>query len=62
MYGRFWVFTEVHLFTEREFSRLADNAGLHIDKHFYIDYETGELRRWSIEGQLFFVLRHECSP
>jgi 2-polyprenyl-3-methyl-5-hydroxy-6-metoxy-1,4-benzoquinol methylase len=48
--------TRGHVFTHREFRSLAHAAGLNIEKHFVVDYDTGERRRWSIEGHLLYVL------
>jgi len=48
--------TRGHVFTHREFRSLAHSAGLNIEKHFVVDYATGECRRWSIEGHLLYVL------
>jgi 2-polyprenyl-3-methyl-5-hydroxy-6-metoxy-1,4-benzoquinol methylase len=51
------VTTRGHVFTGREFRTLALAAGLSIEKTFIVDYTTGELRRWSWEGNLLYVLR-----
>jgi len=50
--------TTGHVFTQAEFAALAAAAGLGIDKRFVIDYATGGLRRWSLDGHLLYVLRH----
>jgi 2-polyprenyl-3-methyl-5-hydroxy-6-metoxy-1,4-benzoquinol methylase len=49
--------TTGHVFTEREFERLAQTAGLHVEKRFVVDYASGETRRRSSEGNLLYVLR-----
>jgi 2-polyprenyl-3-methyl-5-hydroxy-6-metoxy-1,4-benzoquinol methylase len=49
--------TAGHVFTRREFNSLCLSAGLQITKTFVVDYATGELRRWSSEGNLLYVLR-----
>jgi SAM-dependent methyltransferase len=51
------VSTTGHVFTHREFAGLAQAAGLRIEKRFVVDYVSGELRRWSCEGNLLYVLR-----
>lgn len=48
--------TSGHVFTDREFTSLARAAGLRIEKRFVVDYDTGELRRKSFEGNLAYVL------
>jgi SAM-dependent methyltransferase len=49
--------TQGHVFTDKEFRILSLAAGLRIEKTFVVDYVTGELRRWSWQGNLFYVLR-----
>ncbi|MGO9093618.1 MAG: methyltransferase domain-containing protein [Bryobacteraceae bacterium] len=49
--------TTGHVFTQREFERLAQSAGLLVEKRFFVDYATGETRRRSWEGNLLYVLR-----
>jgi SAM-dependent methyltransferase len=49
--------TRGHVFTDTEFRSLCRAAGLSIEKTFIVDYATGELRRWSWEGNLLYVLR-----
>jgi len=51
------VSTTGHVFTHREFAGLAQAAGLRIEKQFVVDYASGELRRWSLQGHLLYVLR-----
>jgi len=48
--------TRGHVFTHREFRSLAQAAGLNVENRFVVDYATGDCRRWSIEGQLLYVL------
>jgi len=48
--------TRGHVFTDREFRSLARQAGLKVKKRFVIDYATGNLRRWSWQGNLLYVL------
>ena len=63
-----WNFDQVrcttrgHVFTHREFRSLAQEAGLSIDRRFVVDYATGELRHWSFEGQLLYVLARTARP
>ena len=55
--------TNGHVFTHQEFCRLSQRAGLTIKKFLVIDYRTGEIRRWTFEGSLFYVLqRAETLP
>lgn len=51
-----------HVFTDREFRTLAREAGLRIEKRFVVDYTTGELRRWSWQGNLLYLLRPASAP
>jgi len=53
--------TQGHVFTGREFRALALGAGLSIETMLIVDYATGELRRWSCEGNLFYVLRRSSA-
>jgi 2-polyprenyl-3-methyl-5-hydroxy-6-metoxy-1,4-benzoquinol methylase len=53
--------TRGHVFTHREFRSLAQLAGLSIENRLVIDYETGDCRRWSIEGNLLYVLRRTAT-
>lgn len=46
-----------HVFTERELMGLFGAAGLTVEKCLVVDYATGEPRKRSFEGQLFYVLR-----
>jgi SAM-dependent methyltransferase len=49
--------TTGHVFTQREFERLAQSAGLRVEKRFFVDYASGVTRRRSWEGNLLYVLR-----
>lgn len=51
-----------HVFTHREFCRMAAAAGLTIEKRYVIDYGSGELRRRSFQGNLLYVLRRLPEP
>lgn len=46
-----------HVFTHREFQSMARASGLTIEKRLVIDYATGQTRRWSLQGNLLYVLR-----
>jgi 2-polyprenyl-3-methyl-5-hydroxy-6-metoxy-1,4-benzoquinol methylase len=46
-----------HVFTPREIGRLISQAGLSVERRFIVDYQSGRLRRFVIEGQLLFELR-----
>jgi 2-polyprenyl-3-methyl-5-hydroxy-6-metoxy-1,4-benzoquinol methylase len=50
-----------HVFTDREIRRLAGQAGLSVCESVTVDYETGDEKRHSFEGNLFYVLRRESS-
>jgi len=50
------VSTTGHVFTHREFSALSTAAGLRIEQRFIVDYASGQLRQWSCEGNLLYVL------
>lgn len=46
-----------HVFTHREFQAITRTSGLTIEKRFVVDYATGQTRRWSVQGNLLYVLR-----
>ncbi len=46
-----------HVFTHREFHRMAEAAGLTIAKRFVVDYKSGHRRQRSYQGNLLYVLR-----
>jgi 2-polyprenyl-3-methyl-5-hydroxy-6-metoxy-1,4-benzoquinol methylase len=54
--------TRGHVFTHREFRSLVQAAGLRIENQFVVDYTTGELRRWRIQGHLLYVLARTAVP
>ncbi len=49
--------TAGHVFTHPEFRRMAQTAGLAIEKRYVVDYSSGERRRRSFQGHLLYVLR-----
>ncbi|MGA2740801.1 MAG: methyltransferase domain-containing protein [Bryobacteraceae bacterium] len=49
--------TTGHVFTHAEFAALSRAAGLRIEKRFVVDYASGQIRRWSFDGNLMYVLR-----
>jgi SAM-dependent methyltransferase len=49
--------TTGHVFTHKEFCRMAEAAGLRIEKRHVVDYAGGEQRRWTFQGNLLYVLR-----
>jgi SAM-dependent methyltransferase len=49
--------TAGHVFTHQEFCRMAQAAGLRIEKRYVIDYASGEQRRRSFQGNLLYVLQ-----
>jgi len=50
-----------HVFTDREIRRLAREAGFTIGERVAVDYDTGQVKRWSWGGNLFYVLRRRAS-
>jgi 2-polyprenyl-3-methyl-5-hydroxy-6-metoxy-1,4-benzoquinol methylase len=50
-----------HVFTDRETRRLAREAGFTIGERVAVDYDTGRVKRWSWQGNLFYVLRRRSS-
>jgi len=45
-----------HVFTPREIERLIGDAGLHVQRRYVIDYQTGRQRHLGIAGQLLYEL------
>jgi 2-polyprenyl-3-methyl-5-hydroxy-6-metoxy-1,4-benzoquinol methylase len=54
------VRTAGHVFTAREFAELCRAAGVIVERRMIVDYATGALRRWSFQGNLFYVLRRRA--
>jgi 2-polyprenyl-3-methyl-5-hydroxy-6-metoxy-1,4-benzoquinol methylase len=50
-----------HVFTHRELRRLAEEAGLRILERVVVDYDDGYVRRFSFEGNLFYVFCRRSS-
>jgi SAM-dependent methyltransferase len=50
-----------HVFTDRETRGLAREAGFAIGERVAVDYDNGEVKHWSWEGNLFYVLRRRSS-
>ncbi|HEV7373864.1 MAG TPA: class I SAM-dependent methyltransferase [Pyrinomonadaceae bacterium] len=46
-----------HVFTPGEMTSLINGAGLRVERRFIVDYQTGQLRRRIITGQLLYELR-----
>jgi SAM-dependent methyltransferase len=46
-----------HVFTHIEIMRLADEAGLELQQRLVIDYDDGQIRRFSFQGNLLYVFR-----
>jgi 2-polyprenyl-3-methyl-5-hydroxy-6-metoxy-1,4-benzoquinol methylase len=46
-----------HVFNPKEIARLISDSGLKVERRLVVDYETGQLRRLAIAGQLLFQLR-----
>lgn len=51
------ISTYGHVFTDREIRRLAWAADLEIEDRIVVDYDSGKIRRFAFEGNLFYVLR-----
>jgi 2-polyprenyl-3-methyl-5-hydroxy-6-metoxy-1,4-benzoquinol methylase len=51
-----------HFFTPQELRALMRRASLRIDRLYFIDYRTGEARRFALEGQLFCHVRVDEGP
>ncbi len=49
--------TQGHVFTHCEFAALTRRANLKIERRQTLDYETGQLRRFALEGHLLYILR-----
>ncbi len=49
--------TAGHVFTDKEFRLMAEDAGLRIEKRYVIDYASGDQRRWGFQGHLLYVMR-----
>jgi SAM-dependent methyltransferase len=49
--------TKGHVFTDAEFRRLVNAAGLSVRKVIIVDYRTGEICRSKYGGSLFYVLQ-----
>jgi 2-polyprenyl-3-methyl-5-hydroxy-6-metoxy-1,4-benzoquinol methylase len=50
-----------HVFTDREISRLAGEAGLRIRERVVVDYDTGEVKQRGWEGNLLYIFRRRAS-
>lgn len=50
--------TRGHVFTDQEFRSLAVSAQLVVEEKIVLDYQDGRRRRLAVEGNLFYVLRH----
>jgi 2-polyprenyl-3-methyl-5-hydroxy-6-metoxy-1,4-benzoquinol methylase len=46
-----------HVFTPGEMTNLINRAGLRVEQRLIVDYQTGQLRRRIITGQLLYELR-----
>jgi SAM-dependent methyltransferase len=46
-----------HVFTQIEMQRLIAGAELVTEETIFVDYESGEIRRSGLKGNLFYVLR-----
>lgn len=53
--------TKGHVFTRREFERMAQAAGLVISQQFTVDYGTGKLCRSHLSGNPLYLLRRAAS-
>ncbi len=48
--------TAGHVFTHPEFKRMAEAAGLRIERRFVVDYATGQSHRFPFNGNLLYLL------
>jgi len=55
--GQGSVSTYGHVFTHGEVMRLADAAGLELEERLVIDYDSGRIRRFALQGNLLYVFR-----
>lgn len=46
-----------HVFTDREFRSLARAADVALEQRWIVDYATGQLRRYGLQGNLLYMLR-----
>jgi 2-polyprenyl-3-methyl-5-hydroxy-6-metoxy-1,4-benzoquinol methylase len=53
--------TRGHVFTDREFRALAQDAGLEVRKRIVIHYRTGQLQHFDCLGNLLYVLAPSAS-
>jgi SAM-dependent methyltransferase len=51
------ISTHGHVFTDREVRQLASAAGLSIEERIVVDYDSGKVRRFALEGNLLYVFR-----
>ncbi len=51
--------TAGHVFTRGEFRRMIGSAGLAIEKQFTVNYTTGQICRWKLQGNPLYVLRRQ---
>ena len=55
--GEAGISTYGHVFTHGEIIRLADRAGLELEDRVVIDYASGQLCRFSFQGNLLYIFR-----
>ncbi|HEY1801974.1 MAG TPA: class I SAM-dependent methyltransferase [Terriglobales bacterium] len=58
--GKTTCSTYGHVFTQREMADLIADAGLKITEKIFVDYESGDVRRSGLQGNLFYVLRRRA--
>lgn len=51
-------FTEVYVHAPQEIDCMAAEAGLEVEKVYYVDYTTGEIHPTFFEGQLLYIIRN----
>ncbi len=51
------ISTYGHVFTDGEIRRLAEAAGLDLEKRLVIDYDDGRVRRFAFQGNLLYIFR-----
>jgi SAM-dependent methyltransferase len=55
--GEAGISTYGHVFTHSEIMRLSGAAGLQLEERLVIDYQTGGIRRFALQGNLLYVFR-----
>lgn len=46
-----------HVFTDTEFRGMTRRAGLEVERRYVLDYRTGGVRRFGLQGNLLYVMK-----